>query len=72
VRGVRVYNIAHLDALHYIMHNAYTQAHHNLVRRVCIPRLDLVDLVVHNTRSTRPRRDYTPARTYSRDRNRRT
>lgn len=54
------------------MHNVYTQAHHNLVRRVCIPRRDLVHRVAHNTRSTYPRRDYNRFRMYSRDRSRRT
>ena len=57
------------------MHNAYTQAHHNHVHLVCIPRRDLVDLVhlvEHNARSMHPRRDYNRLQTCSRDRNRRT
>ena len=66
-------------ALHYIMHNAYTQAHHNLAYYVHNPRRDL-DLVVYvYVRMIAPtyhmsRRDRMCIRAYknSRDRSRRT
>ena len=64
--------------LDYIMHNVYTQAHHNLARRVHIPRRDL-HLDVMRSRTIAPmhhmsRRDrmYIQVRMYSRDRSRRT
>ena len=64
--------------LDYIMHNVYTQAHHNLARHVHIPRRDL-HLVVMRSRTIAPmhhmsRRDHVHnhACMYSRDRNRRT
>ena len=60
------------------MHNAYTQAHHNLARCVCIPRRD-PHLDVMRSRTIAPmhhmsRRDhmFTQAHMYSRDRSRRT
>ena len=66
--------------LDYIMHNVYTQAHHNLAHRVYIPRRDLDHLVVYEcARMTAPmhhksRRDRMCilAHMCSRDRNRRT
>ena len=54
------------------MHNAYTQARQDLAYYVHSPRRVLVRRVVHDTRSTYPRRDYNRFQTYSRDRNRRT
>ena len=67
-------------ALHYIMHNVCTQAHHNLAHRVYIPRRDLVHLDVYEcARMIAPtyhmsRRDRMciRVRMYSRDRSRRT
>jgi len=65
--------------LDYIMHNVYTQAHHNLAYRVYIPRRDLAHLDVMCARMIAPtyhmsRRDRMciQVRMYSRDRNRRT
>ncbi len=65
--------------LDYIMHNVYTQAHHNLAHRVCIPRRDLALLDVMCARMIAPmhhmsRRDRMciQVRMYSRDRSRRT
>jgi hypothetical protein len=61
--------------LDYIMHNAYTQAHHNLAYCVHNPRRDLVYLVVHMIAPTymSPRRDrIILVQKYSRDRSRRT
>ena len=65
--------------LDYIMHNVYTQAHHNLAHRVYIPRRDLAHLDVMCARMIAPtyhmsRRDRMciQVRMYSRDRNRRT
>ena len=64
--------------LDYIMHNVYTQAHHNLARHVHIPRRD-PHLVVMCARMIAPtyhksRRDHMCilAHMYSRDRSRRT
>ena len=47
-----------LACIYAIMHNAYTQAHHNHAYRVCIPRRVRVRLCAYYTRSTHPRRDY--------------
>ena len=65
--------------LDYIMHNVYTQAHHNLAYYVHNPRRDLVHLDVMCARMIVPtyhmsRRDRMciQVRMYSRDRNRRT
>ena len=65
--------------LDYIMHNVYTQAHHNLAYYVHNPRRDLVHLDVMCARMIAPtchmsRRDHVHnhAYMYSRDRNRRT
>ena len=64
--------------LDYITHNAYTQAHYNLVHRVCIPRLDLhLDVMYVRTIAPTyhmPRLDHVHNHVcmYSRDRNRRT
>ena len=65
--------------LDYIMHNVYTQAHHNLAHRVYIPRRDLALLDVMCARMIAPmhhmsRRDRMciQVRMYSRDRSRRT
>ena len=63
--------------LDYIMHNAYTQANHNLVRHVCIPRLDHhLDVYVRMSVPTghMSRRDHVHNHVcrYSRDRSRRT
>jgi len=55
-----------------ITHNAYTQVRQDLAYYVHSPRRVLVRRVVHDTRSTYPRRDYNRFQTYSRDRNRRT
>ena len=63
---------------YYIMRNAYTQAHYNLARPVCIPRRDphLDVMRVHMIAPTchMSRRDHVHnhACMYSRDRNRRT
>ena len=66
-----------VSVLRYIMHNVYTQAHHNLAHRVHTPRRD-PHLVVC-VRMTAPichmsRRDHVHYRDtlYSRDRSRRT
>ena len=65
--------------LDYIMHNVYTQAHHNLAHRVYIPRRDLALLDVMCARMIAPmhhmsRRDRMciQVHMYSRDRSRRT
>ena len=59
--------------LDYITHNAYTQVRHSLAYYVHIPRRDhYMHLVVHDTHSMCPRRDYNLAQKYSRDRSRRT
>ena len=65
--------------LDYIMHNVYTQAHHNLAYYVHNPRRDLAHLDVMYARMIAPmhhmsRRDHVHnhAYMYSRDRNRRT
>jgi len=63
--------------LDYIMHNAYTQAHHNLAYYVHNPRRDLhlvecMRMIAPTHHKSRRDRKYTLARKYSRDRNRRT
>jgi len=58
--------------LDYIMHNAYTQAHHNLAYCVHNPHRDHMHLDVHDAHNMCPRRDYNRCRKCSRDRSRRT
>ena len=65
--------------LDYIMHNVYTQAHHNLARHVHIPRRDPAHLDVMHSQTIAPtchmsRRDRMciQVHMYSRDRSRRT
>ena len=68
-----------MGVLDYITHNAYTQVHHNLAYRVCIPRRDLGHLDVMHSHMIAPtchmsRRDRMciQVHMYSRDRSRRT